>query len=682
VNSSPRKTGKSKLPDEPGPGVVTGSSGYIYSPRRPPRALSPDPTPQQPGLPVVSPVPVYGDYYVSPPPGPPHLPIPPPLSQGHSPQPQTGYRTPYHPQGPNDFVAPIYPVSGHSPVSLPQGYPYPSYPNQPYGFEYGQPQLQGTQFINWNGQTDRQQDYAPPHLPSPSHGHSPNISSQQPLPQAPPHVPPSDLGQQGHERNADRVVTMFGSIGANGVIDAAPKEEVVKEKHYVFGSIGAGVDQATPSPAVAPVADTIEPKAFTAFSIGVTPGEPGPSRLRSRTRSTKARSRAQGINGDKSHALEKAKDAELEVKVIDLTETEPKWDFASSELLDLDAESPTDEETNNEPPVQNDVPVIQPTEVHIPEPEQSYPPPSAPNGLQIQMQALTPITLPPPAPYSIAVPPTLPHQSILGNDEFLEVQDFGFGFGPVSGTGYGPLMTRDLRDRERERERDRDRFEWNGRGGADWSRGREVREREIRGDPQREFRERDAQREFRVEREFAPSVPGRPRRGSAAVAPVNGGFAAERGGGFGGRRGRGFGGRGFRGFGRGNFPQQQQQQQPQPQQQQQQPPPPRQPPFVVTPPTNFQSLQSQSPVEPASAYFPPQTTYYPTPSFEVYQTPVPGPTPAVHPVPVPLSAVPFPLDPTRWQLLGQLEYYLSPQNMVSDFFLRQRVCFVLFLSVI
>lgn len=43
------------------------------------------------------------------------------------------------------------------------------------------------------------------------------------------------------------------------------------------------------------------------------------------------------------------------------------------------------------------------------------------------------------------------------------------------------------------------------------------------------------------------------------------------------------------------------------------------------------------------------------------------------PVPAPLTALPFPLDPTRYYLLGQLEYYLSPQNMAKDFFLRQKV---------
>ncbi|KAF9480943.1 winged helix DNA-binding domain-containing protein [Pholiota conissans] len=61
----------------------------------------------------------------------------------------------------------------------------------------------------------------------------------------------------------------------------------------------------------------------------------------------------------------------------------------------------------------------------------------------------------------------------------------------------------------------------------------------------------------------------------------------------------------------------------------------------------------------------------------------PPPLPAVNgappvpqlspPVPVPLSPISFPLDPTRYYLLGQLEYYLSPQNMVQDFFLRQQM---------
>lgn len=52
--------------------------------------------------------------------------------------------------------------------------------------------------------------------------------------------------------------------------------------------------------------------------------------------------------------------------------------------------------------------------------------------------------------------------------------------------------------------------------------------------------------------------------------------------------------------------------------------------------------------------------------------------PAPVPVPVPLSTIAFPLDATRYYLLGQLEYYLSPQNMVQDFYLRQQVGFISF----
>jgi la-related protein 1 len=51
--------------------------------------------------------------------------------------------------------------------------------------------------------------------------------------------------------------------------------------------------------------------------------------------------------------------------------------------------------------------------------------------------------------------------------------------------------------------------------------------------------------------------------------------------------------------------------------------------------------------------------------------------PSGHPLPRPLSNLTFPLDPTRFYLLGQLEYYLSAQNLVSDIFLRKRVMVIL-----
>jgi la-related protein 1 len=250
----------------------------------------------------------------------------------------------------------------------------------------------------------------------------------------------------------------------------------------------------------------------------------------------------------------------------------------------------------------------------------------------------------------------------------LEVKDYGYGFGPSSGTGYAPIITREERvAREREWERN---FE------------REAREREER--------ERDA-----VTGVFGPV---RPRRGSYAGATYpsfeahRGGYEARGGGEFetrggfeqrGGsyeprgnyeprayaRRGRAFG-RGYnsRGYGRGGYQQRQQQQQP--------------PPFTATPPdTQFQPLPQHN--EPVNGYYqPPQplANYIPS-AYEPFQPPaaipsVPAPAPlpqGLPPVPVPLSNLSFPLDPTRYYLLGQLEYYLSPQNLAQDFFLRQRV---------
>jgi la-related protein 1 len=71
------------------------------------------------------------------------------------------------------------------------------------------------------------------------------------------------------------------------------------------------------------------------------------------------------------------------------------------------------------------------------------------------------------------------------------------------------------------------------------------------------------------------------------------------------------------------------------------------------------------------------------PGFEAYQAPVPLSYPSQnagvpgatlgHPLPRPLSNLTFTLDPTRYYLLGQLEYYLSAQNLVSDIFLRKRM---------
>ena len=75
----------------------------------------------------------------------------------------------------------------------------------------------------------------------------------------------------------------------------------------------------------------------------------------------------------------------------------------------------------------------------------------------------------------------------------------------------------------------------------------------------------------------------------------------------------------------------------------------------------------------------PPTGYMP-PGYDVYG-PYPGgyalppvtPVTPTAPVPTPITKLSFPLDPTRYYLLGQLEYYLSEDNMAQDFYLRKHV---------
>jgi hypothetical protein len=104
-------------------------------------------------------------------------------------------------------------------------------------------------------------------------------------------------------------------------------------------------------------------------------------------------------------------------------------------------------------------------------------------------------------------------------------------------------------------------------------------------------------------------------------------------------------------------------------------------PFSLSQPPHFQPIEPLSVLAPNTAYFPPPR-YLPgfeAPAYQGFPPPAHGqvqPQQGVPPpMPVPLSTLSFPLDPTRYYLLGQLEYYLSPQNMAQDFFLRQRVGF-------
>ncbi|KAJ3930290.1 MAG: hypothetical protein NXY57DRAFT_1012713 [Lentinula lateritia] len=95
-------------------------------------------------------------------------------------------------------------------------------------------------------------------------------------------------------------------------------------------------------------------------------------------------------------------------------------------------------------------------------------------------------------------------------------------------------------------------------------------------------------------------------------------------------------------------------------------------PFVLTPPPQFQPL----PLPPTDHGL---HTYIPLPrgydnSFQPASPSVSDSDSLLRaPMPAPISRLSVALDPTVYYLLGQLEYYLSPQNLAQDFFLRQQM---------
>jgi la-related protein 1 len=448
------------------------------------------------------------------------------------------------------------------------------------------------------------------------------------------------------------------------------------ERPVVFGSIGIPGASKCPSPAPAgdgenrTAADEDE-KPFATFSIGVGPGDAAPLRVRSRTVSSKARSRTATVSEMRGEVRSSVGVVSAEeAKVIDLTDSkESKWEFgtvaaAPSSLKDHDGQAAV----GSEPPSSNSSQIDD-------------------RVMSLDYEPLPPV-LPSIAGFESPLQPTqalqqspLQHLQILGQlsgtlsgqlhsqssvtppvllseaagDEF-EVKDYGYGFGPVSGTGFAETITRAERaQREREHQVELER-ERNAQFISD-----------ILLPEERELRRTAADRDLDLEKPPRETdYPPRSRRGG-----YHGGHERAPSGGFGGRRGRGVNGfgRGYNRRGGGGFHQ-----------------PPlqhsRHPPFSVTPPqTHFQPLMPMG--EPPNGFYPqsrPQlTTYIPT-GYDTYPQPPPLNTAtaarqitAPVPVPVPISPISFPLDPTRWYLLGQLEYYLSPQNMAQDFFLRQRV---------
>ena len=486
--------------------------------------------------------------------------------------------------------------------------------------------------------------------------------------------PPTMISRPPPPQESDAVA---GYRAMGPVLDSLSRLEEPPRgrRDVIFGSIGApGRSKSSTPPLLLPSVSSLQlegplgseksDRVAMIFSIGVAPGEAGPSHVRSRTRSQPRSTHA----GNTTEGKGPEPHAGMEVKVIDRTDPEIKWEFGTANqsqdeftqgdenrpgLLESQSRSlapaappkPTLDvsllfggplQGSSLPAVAAEPPLA---ELQPPYPHTHHPIPYMLPQQQVHVPPRSPVQeeLQAPGPYPVHHPP--PPQSLpsAGTDGF-EVKDFGYGFGR-GGTGHGVASPREERfSREREwersRETDREHYTW------------------------------------------------RPRRGSYSGH-------SERG--YAGRRARGANGFG-RGPGRGRWGFRQQQQQHQHQRQQQHSQQQQQaPPFTVTPPAQgFQPLQPTTPppqVLPDVGQYIGTTVQQPpyVPGFDGYQAPIPLSYPSQnagvpgatqgHPLPRPLSNLTFPLDPTRYYLLGQLEYYLSAQNLVSDFFLRKRVIF-------
>ncbi|KIY70869.1 hypothetical protein CYLTODRAFT_487754 [Cylindrobasidium torrendii FP15055 ss-10] len=224
------------------------------------------------------------------------------------------------------------------------------------------------------------------------------------------------------------------------------------------------------------------------------------------------------------------------------------------------------------------------------------------------------------------------------DDPDMTVRDFGYGFGNASGTGNAVNLARE-------------------------EQGRRERQREL----ERENGD--------VQQEPALSSP------SDSRPPFYGPPRGRRGGGFfndrrppRGRGGGYRGGRGMRGgFNRGGFSPTQQ---------------PYVPPFIGGDgrvPFGETTYYGVPPMFPPpfpvgagyygydGAYRPAEMAMMPPPPA-LNGLPAASPTtPNQPPLPVPVTKLSFPLDNTRYLVLGQIEYYLSSQNLAQDLFLRRNM---------
>ena len=422
----------------------------------------------------------------------------------------------------------------------------------------------------------------------------------------------------------------------NSVADSLPNEQVTQNvrshenshsrspstmvsRSMVFGSVGLSPDDIDQMPGGNETADKEGVNESVAqvvdqlsgLAIGITPGDPTPG---NRKRSTKSHSRPSA-----------SPRAESVGNVNAINDAPQDGQKVVDEHVECDIAVPSKKWEFGTTTTYNNIHDHgSPGDPQIASLE--YPPPSANPA-----QPVTPLpgthpsvaassTQPPGSaqpvtPSSDTGPSILNSEDSSSTSDVWEVKDYGYGFGDVSGTDKATDIIRRTKE-----------------GQVEWQKEHAQKQQ------QEEYVWQEGHDEGEMWDQGKEFGRGRPRRGSWATS-----YGPYDRGGYGGRRSRG-GRYPGRYHDRGGH---------------------QQPPISLTPPPQFNPLPLPDYL---NGYIPQISPY---PDYGLYHPVIPvtsGP-----PIPMPQSALPFPLDTTRSCLLGQLEYYLSPQNMAQDFFLRQRV---------
>ncbi|KAG2152745.1 hypothetical protein DEU56DRAFT_775768 [Suillus clintonianus] len=546
-------------------------------------------------------------------------------------------RHPYYANPVSGHTSPTY--AGSRPPSGAGTPPYPVYP--PYTVTCGYCHSR----IPWDG-------FVPPIHPRPVPGFSSPLLQDEytvPPPTLPTFFNPPFPGTTEPSPNTH----LTQSERSYESSQDAQLHPAIVSRNMVFGSIGLTHNSIHQMPKEMDAAgkESKEPiermaEQFSGFSIGIMPGEPVPSRQGNRKHSTKSLSRppagTESEYADTANAMDDA--TQEERKVVDEYPNTPagedvaapgkKWVFGTTAKFGSLNEDSRNASSERLPlPAELAQPVAPPSGQHSP----------AAASVAQPSRNEKPVT--PPISTTQAETSIMQSEDGSATSDVWEVKDYGYGFGDVSGTDNATDVIR----RAKEAREMRRQLEWQ----KEQAQIQLQKEQELQLDAQ-EVHIQHMWQEVHEGREVSDQAKefgrGRPRRGSWASS-----YGSHERGAYGGRRARGFGGR-YQGRhpGRGGYHHQQ-----------------RSSISSLTPPPQFNPLPLPG-ADYMNGYI--QIPSYTPPDYELYHpVPVTIPVNGAPPIPMPQSTLAFPQDPTRSYLLGQLEYYLSPQNMAQDFFLRQRM---------